>query len=469
MNEIKDFVKTLDKPILIYGMGKSGGYAARALAKAGADIVIGDDNQDVYKNFKHENISYLDADLDDLSGFGYLMLSPGIPLTHPEPHDIVKKAQASDLEILCDIELFSRIYPDVKTIGVTGTNGKSTTSALINHLINAAGKKALFGGNIGTAIFDLDIEGQTPDWVILEMSSFQIDLCPTYRPDIAVILNLTPDHIDRHGSMENYADVKERLAQLRSGAKEGGAVICSDDEYTKKILSRVKEQGLRTVVEISTEKSLTSGVFVQDDILSDASDEGVNTVGDLSKVQTLKGVHNHQNAACAYAAVKMAGLTAGQIWDGLESFPGLNHRQFLVRTINGVGYVNDSKSTNAASAAVALGCQKNVYWIVGGRRKKTGLDGLENFFPHLKHAFLIGESTEDFANWFDQYGMEYTRCFKLENAIEDAHKMAQENRGQPGGAGVVLLSPACASFDQYKSFEERGNHFADIVNALADQ
>ena len=469
MNEIRKFVENLNKPILVYGMGKSGSYAANALANAGADIVIGDDDEKVYKNFDHENITYLDADLEDLSGFSYLMLSPGVPLTHPEPHDIVKKAREADLEILCDIEIFSRIYPDVKTIGVTGTNGKSTTSALVNHLINQAGKKALFGGNIGTAIFDLDIEGDKPDWVILEMSSFQIDLCPNYRPDIAVILNLTPDHIDRHGSMENYADVKERLTELSSDAEGGTAIICTDDEYTEKIYSRVREVGLRDVVEVSTAKILSNGVYADSGILNDAEDGEAKTLGDLSKIQSLKGVHNHQNAACAYAAAKAAGLAPAEIWKGLESFPGLNHRQFLVRTINGVGYVNDSKSTNAASAAVALGCQKNVYWIVGGRRKKTGLDGLENFFPHLKHAFLIGESTEDFAAWFDKYGMDYTRCFQLENAVEKAHDMAQKNRGQPGGAGVVLLSPACASFDQYKSFEERGNHFADIVNALVDQ
>ncbi len=472
MSKIKDFVKSLnDKPIIVYGLGKSGSACVNALSKAGANIVIGDDNSDNIKKFaRRKNISVLDIDTQDFSEFAFIILSPGIPLTHPEPHDVVKRAKEAGLEIICDIELFSRIYPDLKTIGITGTNGKSTTSALVTHVLKEAGKKAVLGGNIGTAVFDLDIEKDMPDWLVLEISSFQIDLCPVFRPDIAAILNLTPDHLDRHGDMEHYADVKERLIELGSlNADDAVAVICSDDEHTLHILERAKEISLRKVIEVSTAKKLDSGIYVEDATLFDVENGEVKTVGDLSKIPSLKGQHNYQNSACAYAIVKSAGIVSNKIMEGFESFPGLNHRQFLVRTINGVGYINDSKATNAASAAMALGVQNNVYWIVGGRKKKTGLDGLEGLFPLIKHAFLIGESTEDFANWFDKYGMEYTRCFTLENAVNKAHKMAQENRGQPGGTGVVLLSPACASFDQYDSFEHRGDHFAEIVNALEEE
>tara|TARA_R110001592_G_scaffold27763_25_gene102924 strand:- start:4306 stop:5739 length:1434 start_codon:yes stop_codon:yes gene_type:complete len=470
MSEIKNFVKILNKqPVLVYGLGKSGSATVNALSKAGAQVVIGDDNPDNYKKFKRKNITQLDITTQDFSEFAYLILSPGIPLTHPEPHDVVKKAQEADLEIFCDIELFTRIYPSLKTIGITSTNGKSTTSALVTHLLIGGGQKAVLGGNIGTPVFELDVESDPPDWVVLEISSFQIDLCPVFRPDIAVILNLTPDHIDRHGTMEHYADVKERITELGAHSTDATAVICTDDEHTRNIYARARDLELRDVIEISTLKTLSSGVYVEDGTLFDVMDGDAKTIGDLSKMLALKGIHNHQNAACAYAAVKMAGVAPAKIWAGFESFPGLNHRQFPVRTINGVGFVNDSKSTNAASAAVALGCQNNVYWIVGGKRKKTGLDGLENFFPHIKHAFLIGESTEEFANWFDKYGMDYTRCFTLENAVLKAHNMAQENRGQPGGTGVVLLSPACASFDQYDSFEHRGNHFAEIVRDLPEE
>ncbi len=468
MSEIKNFVDTLNgEPILVYGLGKSGSAAANALSQAGAKVVIGDDNAESYKRFSHKNISELNIDTQDFADFSFMVLSPGIPLTHPEPHDIVKKAKDVELDIFCDIELFMRIYPNLKTIGITGTNGKSTTSALVSHVLNESGKSSVFGGNIGTPVFDLDVEKKPPEWLVLEMSSFQIDLCPTFRPDIAVILNLTPDHIDRHGSMENYADVKEKITELGQQSDKTTAIICSDDEYTKKIYDRAVEIGLRDVIEVSTLKA--ASIFVESSVLHDATDGETKAIGDLSKIPSLKGVHNYQNAACAFAVAKTAGVPTSEILAGLESFPGLNHRQFLVRTINGVGYINDSKATNAASTAMALGCQNNVYWIVGGRQKKTGLDGLEDFFSHIKHAFLIGESTEGFANWFDKYGMDYTRCFTLDNALSKAHAMAQENRGQPGGTGVVLLSPACASFDQFKSFEERGNHFADLVNAIEEE
>lgn len=472
MSNIKSFVKTLnDNPVLVCGLGKSGSASVNALSKAGANIIIGDDNPDNIKKFsRRKNISVLDLSSQDFSDFEFLLLSPGIPLTHPEPHDVVKKAKEAGLEIICDIELFSRIYPDIKTIGITGTNGKSTTSALVTHILKQAGKKAVLGGNIGTAVFDVEVEKDMPEWLVLEISSFQIDLCPVFRPDIAVILNLTPDHLDRHGDMDHYADVKERLIELGSlNADDSTAIICSDDEHTLRIYERAKEINLRNITEVSTNKKLDKGVYVEDATLFDATDGEVKTIVDLSKFPSLKGQHNYQNSACAYAMARNADIETAKILEGFESFPGLNHRQFLVRTINGVGYINDSKATNAASAAMALGAQNNVYWIVGGRKKKTGLDGLEGFFPQIKHAFLIGESTEDFADWFDKYGMEFTRCFTLENAVNKAHKMAMDNRGQPGGAGVVLLSPACASFDQYDSFEHRGDHFAEIVNALDEE
>lgn len=473
MSEINKFVKTLEgKPVLVYGLGKSGDSVVRALTKAGAEIVIGDDNPESYKKFKSKKVSPLDMDEQDFSKFAFLVFSPGIPFTHPKPHKVVEKAQAAGLEIMCDIELFMLIYPSLKTIGITGTNGKSTVSTLMDHVLNSVGKKSVFGGNIGTAVFNLDIEGENPpEWVVLELSSFQIDLCPTFRPDISVMINLTPDHIDRHGTMENYASVKERLCHPSrgEGKDDGVAVICSDDKFTQEILERAIELGEREIVEVSMLKQLSSGVYVDHGQIYDAMDQEAELVGDINKVATLKGVHNHQNAICAYAIAKKIGIEPQEIMAGLMSYPGLNHRQYLVRTINGVGYVNDSKSTNAASAAMALGCQKNVYWIVGGRKKKTGLDGLEPFFDHIKHAFLIGESTEDFSRWFDKYGIDYTRCFTMENAIGQANVLAQANRGQPGGTGVVLLSPACASFDQYDSFEHRGDHFSELAMAIDEE
>ncbi len=467
-SEIQKFVDNLNgKPVLVYGLGKSGSSTAKALKSAGASVTIGDDNADNIEKLKKHKFDILDIETTDLSKFSFLLLSPGVPLTHPTPHDVVKKAKDADIEVICDIELFSRIYPDIHTIGITGTNGKSTTCSLITYILNECGKPALLGGNIGTPVFDLEIKDKKT-WLVVEVSSFQMDLCPKFRPDISVLLNITPDHIDRHGNMENYCAVKERIIDVAPREDYNIAIICSDDEYTQKIYSRAKEIGLRNVVQTSTVSKLDNGVYALDNVVHDAMDNADEQYGGIEKLQSLKGVHNQQNAIAAFATAKSCGIPASDIWSAIQKFPGLNHRQFLVRTMNGVTYVNDSKSTNAAAAAVALGCRNNVYWIVGGRKKKNGLEGLEEFFPHIKHAFLIGESTEDFADWFDKYFMDYTRCYDLDKALKAAHEMAQKNRGQPGGAGVVLLSPACASFDQFDSFEHRGDTFANMVEDLSE-
>ncbi len=468
MNALETFVSSLHgKPVLIYGLGRSGMATAKTLKGAGANVVLGDDSDDNVQKAKDLGFDLLTKTKYQISDYAFLVLSPGIPFTHPRPHNIVEQANAADLEIVCDIELFTRIYPDANTIGVTGTNGKSTTSALIHHVLQESGTKTSLGGNIGTPVFSMK-QPDSETWIVLEISSFQIDLCPTFRPDISILLNLTPDHIDRHGTMENYCDVKEKLSEISKDSGHNTAIICTDDTYTQKIHTRAKDLELRKIIEVSAERAVSPGVYVENDTLWSALGGEPESIGVVTQFLNLKGGHNHQNITSAYAALREVGLESEQIFKYIENFPGLNHRQFLVRTMNGVTYINDSKATNAASAAVALGCRDNVYWIVGGRQKKNGLDGLEEFFPRIKHAFLIGESTEDFAAWLDKYGMEYTRCYDLQKAVKAAHDMAQKNRGQPGGAGVVLLSPACASFDQFSSFEDRGDEFAELVGSLEE-
>ncbi len=469
MIKLKTYVNSLPKKkVLVYGLGRSGMSAVKALKKAGAEVIVGDDKPEAMQEARKLKIETLDDTRQDFSEFAFVLLSPGVPYTHPEPHRVVKAAQAAGVEVIGDIELFYRSGVTGKTIGVTGTNGKSTTVSLIHHILNVNGKNTVLGGNIGVPVLDLKVPpGEC--YSVLEMSSYQIDLCSTFRPDISVIINITSDHLDRHGSLEAYAAVKQKLVDdVHAGYGGGTAVICVDDDHTRKILQTVKEKGLRKVIPVSSHKKEEGGIYVHNGKLVDALSNPVIEVGDMENLKSLRGVHNYQNAVCAYAVARIVGLLPAQIFEAMESFEGLQHRQYLIRTINGVTYVNDSKATNPEAAAMALGCHNNIYWILGGRKKDTGLTGLEIFADRIRHAFLIGECTDEFAQWMDKYGIEHTKSRKLVSALRSAHLMAQEKRGQPGGAGVVLLSPACASFDQFKSFEDRGKKFSRLVLRLEE-
>lgn len=469
MTKLKSYVQTLPKnKILVYGLGRSGQSALKALEKAGADIVAGDDDSSRLEWAREQGVSILDEGRQAFSDFAFVLLSPGVPLTHPEPHRVVRAAQAAGVEVIGDLELFYRAGKTGKTIGVTGTNGKSTTVSLLHHIIKECGKKTVLGGNIGVPVLDLKIPGGEC-YTVLEMSSYQIDLCPSFRPDISVLINITPDHIDRHGGIEEYAAVKQKLVdEVQAGFGGGTAIICTDDEYTRRIAQAVRERGLRKVIPVSVLDREEGGVYTHNGMLVDAISSSPVEVGDLDELKALRGEHNHQNAVCAYAAARVIGFAPEQIFEAMKNFEGLQHRQYLIRTINGVSYVNDSKATNAEAAAMALNSHNNIYWIVGGRKKETGLKGLEIFADRIRHAFLIGEAADDFAAWMDNFGVTHTHCGTLSAALDAAHKMAQDGRGQPGGAGVVLLSPACASFDQFKSFEDRGEKFTKLVNKLKE-
>ncbi|MCB1680714.1 MAG: UDP-N-acetylmuramoyl-L-alanine--D-glutamate ligase [Alphaproteobacteria bacterium] len=469
MVKLNAYVKSLPKKkVLVYGLGKSGLAALKALKRAGAEVVAGDDNSEALQEARKLKVNTLDDGRKDFSEFAFVVLSPGVPFTHPEPHRIVKAAQSAGIEVIGDIELFYRSGVTGKTIGVTGTNGKSTTVSLIHHILKECGKKTVLGGNIGVPVLDLKVPAGEC-YTVLEMSSYQIDLCPTFRPDISVVINVTSDHLDRHGGIESYAGVKQKLVDdAQSGFGGGTAVICADDEYTRKILDAVREKGLRKVIPVSASTKQEGGIYVTGNKLIDAISGPVVEVGDMTELKSLRGRHNHQNAMCSYAVARVVGLSPAQIFEAMKSFEGLQHRQYLVRTINGVSYVNDSKATNPEAAAMALSCHNNIYWIVGGRKKDAGLNSLEIFADRIRHAFLIGESTDEFVPWMDKYGIAYTKSRKLVSALRSAHIMAQDSRGQPGGAGVVLLSPACASFDQFKSFEDRGKKFTRLVQRLGE-
>lgn len=444
------------RPVAVFGLGMSGISVIKALRNANAEVLAWDDHKESHEEAERAGAILTPLDQETLSECAALILAPGVPLHFPQPHPVVEAARAAGIEIYGDIEVFYRSHPSCKTIGITGTNGKSTTTALIAHILKVCGRDVQVGGNLGTPVLNLETPHKNTI-LVLELSSFQVDLCPTFRPDIAVLLNVTPDHIERHGTLENYIAVKERIFE-----GQGTAILGIDDEITQAMQARV-QKGERELIPISGEKLVKDGISVSNGILYGRKTE----LGSLNAMTTLWGTHNHQNAAAAYAACRSCGLEPIEIYEAMKTYPGLPHRQYPVRAINGVTYINDSKATNAESTARALACHKNIYWILGGRKKDGGINGLERYFDKIRHVFLIGESAEEFSARLDKYKMPYEINGTLEAALESAHAMAQSERGQPGGA-TVLLSPACASYDQFKNFEERGNRFTWLVENLEE-
>lgn len=465
MIDLKPYVETLNgKPVAVFGLARSGLSTVKALVKAGAEVYAWDDREEVQEKASKLGATVKTLNKSLLKKCANLILAPGVPLHHPKPHAVVEAARAVGCEVIGDIEIFHRINHGRKTLALTGTNGKSTTVTLMQHVLKESGCQSILGGNIGLPILEERLPPKKGGVVVLELSSFQIDLSPTYQSDVAVLLNITPDHLDRHGTMAEYIAVKENIFR-----GQGAAIICIDDDNTKDIYKKLSTQDGRTIIPVSVTEKLEYGVYVVSGVLYDRTGEGVIEVGSLNGIRKLHGLHNHQNAAATYAAMRVLGLEPQEIMEAMKTYEGLAHRQFPVRTINGVVYINDSKATNAEATSKALVNYENIYWIVGGRKKDGGLQGLEPYSDRIKHAFLIGETVDEFADWMEQQGIEYERSQTLDIAIDQAHFLAQKSRGQPGASGAVMLSPACSSYDQFESFEKRGDHFTDHVNALDEE
>jgi len=451
------------KRVAVFGLGSSGLLAARAMKEGGADVVAFDDDQKKISDAQAAGLKTQDLREVDWSDIAALLLAPGVPLTHPEPHWTVTLAREANVEVIGDIELFCRERAisgrECPLIAITGTNGKSTTTALIAHLINSAGRDAQMGGNIGVPVLALQLFGPGRAYV-LEVSSYQIDLAPSLRPTVGVLLNVTEDHIDRHGSIENYAAIKERLpANVEAG---GTAVIDVDDAYTLSAADRIGRTG-KNIVRVSVVAPLADGYYADGSCIFRAIGGKAETVADLTGIGSLRGVHNAQNAACAVATCLALGIDVATIQKGLEGFPGLAHRMEQVGRKDNVLFVNDSKATNADSAAKALASFQDIFWIAGGKPKTGGIDSLTEFFPRIRKAYLIGEAANDFAKTLEgRVPYEVNRI--LSAAIDAAARDAQASGLKEP---VVLLSPACASFDQYPNFEVRGKAFTDLVMAIS--
>lgn len=453
-----------DRKVAVFGLGASGFAVARALRDGGALVTVWDDGENQRMQAKKLGLSLADPRTEGLGGYAALILAPGVPLTHPEPHEVVRLAQGAGVPVLGDVELFHHevrsLNPDAKIVAITGTNGKSTTTALIGHMVTANGHRAAVGGNIGKAVFDLDAPRSDTVYVI-EVSSYQIDLAPTFRPDIAILLNITPDHIDRHGTVEHYADVKARL--FRHQESSDTAIIGVDDEPTSGICSSVCGRGVSNLVPVSTKKSLSKGVCVLDGVLYESRAGNTERVGDLKELKTLPGAHNWQNAASAFAVGRALGFAPERILQSFRSFPGLAHRMEIVADQGDVLFVNDSKATNAEAAAKALGAYENIFWIAGGVPKEGGIEGLSTLFPKIAKAYLIGEASDAFGETLDG-NVEFATVGALDAAVAAAVRDAMLAT-RSGQRSVVLLSPACASFDQFRNFEVRGDAFRDMVHA----
>jgi UDP-N-acetylmuramoylalanine--D-glutamate ligase len=443
---------------VVLGLARSGLTTVRALMAGGVDCVAWDDNEETRKAAASAGIKLADPDRIDWSKITALVISPGIPSTLPKPHAVAAAARAAGKPIICDIELLARAEPKARFVAVTGTNGKSTTTALIGHILQSVGWLSQVGGNIGRGALDLEPLGLGGVYV-LEMSSYQLELVDTFHANIAVWLNVTPDHLDRHGDMAGYVAAKQHVFDRQ--VTRDCAIIGIDDKYSAEVFRWLSKRRLAediAVVPLAHNRVITLGVNFRAGFLQDG--EGYKV--DFADVPTLPGDHNAQNAAAAWSAVRWIGVPREKAAAALRTYPGLPHRQEQVAAVGDVIYVNDSKATNADATARALSSYNDIYWILGGQAKEGGVAPLAPYFGRVRHAFLIGEAAEMFEGQL-KGKVEFTRCGDLQAAVNAAHARTQ---AEAKGAAVVLLSPACASWDQWKSYEHRGVAFRDMARAL---
>ncbi|UWQ90078.1 UDP-N-acetylmuramoyl-L-alanine--D-glutamate ligase [Rhodobacteraceae bacterium M382] len=449
--------------VAVLGLGRSGLATARALHAGGAVPLCWDDNPAARATAETEGFSCQDlmksGAFDDVAT---LIVSPGIPHLYPTPNPVVRAALDAGVPVDNDIGLFFRsvathdwnnfdIAPRI--VAVTGSNGKSTTVALLQHILTQAGRRSQLAGNIGRGVLDIDPPGDG-DVVVLELSSYQTELARSLTPDVAVFTNLSPDHLDRHAGMGGYFAAKRRLFA------EGGPdrAVIGVDENEGAFLAGQLSEGVTDdrVIRVSASRKLAGpgwNVFVRKGFLSEYRKGRQAGSIDLRAIQGLPGVHNHQNACAAYAAARTLGLAPRQIETGLASYPGLPHRSQTIAEQDGVRYVNDSKATNVDSAIKALSAFSNIRWICGGLEKAGGLDALRGQTGTVVKAYVIGREAAGFAMQLD---VEAEVCTTMATAVERAITDAQ-----PGD--TVVLAPAAASFDQYDNFEQRGDDFIAAV------
>ena len=475
--------------VAVFGLGRSGITAARALQAGGAIPILWDDGVSGRMQAEAEGFQVQDLTAADWSGFAALVLSPGAPLTHPKPHWTVDRAREAGVPVIGDIELFARALAArpsdhrTRVVAITGTNGKSTTTALIGWVLKSAGLTVHVGGNIGIGV--LALPEPTPDAVyVIEVSSYQLDLTTTFAPDVAILTNISPDHLDRHGGMEGYVAAKARI--FAAQAPDAVALIGVDEDWgqgiARGLASRVVTVSSSAHPGESRDPAPSSGHDIGDQRTARSSPPdrpenwvpafaGMNGIevrsgsisaqgvvlADLAPARSLPGRHNAQNAAFAYAAARALGVSHAAAVKGLLTFPGLAHRMETVAQVGAVRFVNDSKATNADAARQALASYPSVFWIAGGVPKAGGIDDLADLFPRITKAYLIGQAAPAFAETLGD------TPHVIAQTLDAAVAAAAPDAEAAGGDQIVLLSPACASFDQFADFEARGEAFRAAV------
>lgn len=424
-------------------MARTGQAANRWLKEKGHNVITFDEKPGIAEVSCIEHINWNCVQV--------VVQSPGVPFSLPKPHPITQKAKELGIPVVTDVAILNQYNKKAKYIGITGTNGKSTTTALVGHVLKNAGVSVEVGGNIGKAALELGELGEDGVYV-LELSSYQLEMCDNLGLDVVGWVNIAPDHLDRHETMEKYVEAKAKIfRQAKSG------VIAIDDEYSKSIYNDLSKK--IPLISTSGLGNLEADVTVRDDNLY----EHQKFVTVLKDFKSLVGVHNFQNAAVAYGVCRKMGLDSSSIINAFKTFPGLNHRLEFVKTVRYVDFINDSKATNGDATLTALKAmsdRKNVHLILGGKAKADGIKPFKNFLSNVKKFYLIGDAAEQFSNDLKDYNYEICKTLQIavEKSFVDADKLNER--------AIVLLSPACASFDQFKDFEERGNLFKTYVQSL---
>ena len=456
-----------DQKVAVLGLGRSGLAAAAALQAGGAALLLWDDSPEARGRAEAEGHVLTDLTRNGaLEGVAALITSPGIPHLYPAPHPVIARALEAGMPVDNDIGLFfqsaasdewAEMEVPPKVVAVTGSNGKSTTTALIHHILTEAGRPTQMAGNIGKGVLSIDppVDGEV---VVLELSSYQTELARALTPDVAVFTNLSPDHLDRHGGFGGYFAAKARLFTLGCPDR---AVIGVDEVEGRYLAGQLAQDAADDrVIRVSSGTKLDGfgwSVYARKGFLAEWRKGRQVASIDLREIKGLPGAHNHQNACAAYAACRSLGLAPKLIEAALHSFAGLPHRSQLVGERAGVRFVNDSKATNVDSAAKALQAFPKIRWIAGGMGKDGGIAALQPFLGSVVKAYLIGHSARDFALQLGETPHEI--CETMERAVARAAEEAEAGE-------VVLLAPAASSFDQYPDFEKRGEDFAARVKAL---